>query len=95
MGVVPLDDTELILRRINLDAFCSREPTTVSRNLGKIDRSLQIAHEMGLSNPSMPKLVPWKLEDEFVAGAAAIMASHYMGLVITEDMVQYETVRKM
>jgi hypothetical protein len=46
MGLGPLDDTELIksLRRVNLDAFWIREPTTVSQNLGKVNRALQIAH---------------------------------------------------
>jgi hypothetical protein len=83
------------LRRVNLDAFWSRETTTVSQNLEKINRSLQIAHEMGMYNPPMYKLGPWKLEDEFGAGAAAIMARHFMDPGITEDTVQYETVRKM
>jgi hypothetical protein len=76
MGRGPLDDTELMksLRRINMDDFWSREPTKVSQNLGMVNRALQIAHEMGLSNPPMPKLGPWKLGDEFGAGAAAIIA---------------------
>jgi hypothetical protein len=50
---------------------------------------------MGMRNPPMPKLGPWKLEDEFGAGAAVIMARHPMDTGITEDTVQYETVRKM
>jgi hypothetical protein len=47
-GLGPLDDTELMksLRWVNLDAFWSREPTTVAQNLGKVNRALQIAHEM-------------------------------------------------
>jgi hypothetical protein len=67
----------------------------VSQNLGKVNRALQIAHEMGISNPSMPKLGPWNLEDEFWDGAAAIMARHSTDPGITEDTVQFETVRKM
>jgi hypothetical protein len=82
------------LRRVNLDAFWSREPTTVSQNLGKINRALQIAHDMGMCNPPMPKLGTWKLDD-FGAGAAAIMARHSMDPGITEYTVQYETVRNM
>jgi hypothetical protein len=65
----------------NLDAFWSREPSTVSQNLGKTNlRALQIAHELGMSqNPPLPSLGPWKLHDEFGAGAAAIiMAKHSM-----------------
>jgi hypothetical protein len=83
------------LRWVNLDALSSREPTSVSQNLGKINRSLQIAHDMGMSNQPIPKLGPWKLEDEFGAGAAAIMVRHSMDPGITEDTVHYETVRKM
>jgi hypothetical protein len=96
-GMGPLDDTELMksLRRVNLDAFWNREPTMVFQNLGKVNWDLQIAREMGMSNPPMPKLGPWKLEDEFGAGAAAIMARHSMDPGITEDTVQFETVRKM
>jgi hypothetical protein len=66
------------LRWVNLDTLWSREPTTVSQNLGKINWALQIAHEMGICNPPMPKLGPWKLEDEFGAGAASIMARNSM-----------------
>jgi hypothetical protein len=97
MGLGTLDDTELMksLRWVILDAFWSRDPTTVSQNLGNINRALQIAHEVVMYNPIMPKLGPWKLEDEFVARTAAIMARHSMDPGITEDTVQYETVRKM
>jgi hypothetical protein len=61
MGLGPLDDTELMksLRRVNLDAFWCREPTTVSQNLGKINRALDIVHEMGMYHPPMPKLAPY------------------------------------
>jgi hypothetical protein len=83
------------LRRVNLDALWSLEPLTVSHNLGKINRSLQIAHELGMSNPPLPKLGPWKLEDEFGAGAAVIMLKHSMDTGVTERTVQFETVRKM
>jgi hypothetical protein len=43
----------------------------------------------------MPKLGPWKLEEEFGAEEAAIMARHSMDPGITEDTVQYDTVRIM
>jgi hypothetical protein len=43
----------------------------------------------------MPNLGPWNLEDEFGDGAVAIMARHSMDPGITEDMMQFETVRKM
>jgi hypothetical protein len=49
---------------------------------------------MGMSDPPMRKLGRWKLEDEFGDGAADIMARHCMDPGITEDTVQFETVRK-
>jgi hypothetical protein len=50
---------------------------------------------MGMSNPPTPKLGPWKLEDEFGDGTTIIMARHSMDPGITDDTVQFETVRKM
>jgi hypothetical protein len=92
-----LVDVELLkcLRRINLDAFWSREPSTVSQHLWEIDPALQIALEMGMSNPPLPKLGPLKLEDEFGAGATIIMAKHSIDPGMTESIFQFETVRKM
>jgi hypothetical protein len=97
IGLRPLDDMELMksLRQVNLDAFWSRDPTTVSQNLGKINRALQISHEMGMPNRPMPKLGPRKLEDEFGDGSGATMARHSMDPWITEDTVLFETVRKI
>jgi hypothetical protein len=65
------------------------------QNLGKVNQVLQIVHEMGMSNPPMPKLGPWKLVDGFGAGGTAIMANNSMEPGLTETIVQFETVRKM
>jgi hypothetical protein len=46
-------------------------------------------------NPPLPKLGPWKLEDDFGAGAVVIMVKHSMDPGVTESTVQFETVRKM
>jgi hypothetical protein len=46
-------------------------------------------------NPPLPNLGPCKLEDEFGAGAAGIMAKHSMDIGVTECTVQFETVRNM
>jgi hypothetical protein len=92
-----LGDVELLkcLRRVNLDVLRSREPSTVSQSLGKINRALQIAHELGMSNPPLPSLGTCKLEDDFGSGAAVIMKKHSMDPSVTESTVQFETVRKM
>jgi hypothetical protein len=91
VGVGLLGDVELLkfLRRVSLDAFWSRGPSTVSHNLVKINRALQIAHELGMSNPTLPSLGPWKLDDEFGAGAAVIMAKHSMDPGVIESTVQF------
>jgi hypothetical protein len=97
MGKGLLGDTELMkyLRRVNLDAFWSREPTTIKQSLGKVIRDLQIAHELGMRNPPMPKLGPWKLVDEFKAAAAIIMVNHSLDPGVMETTDQFETMRKM
>jgi hypothetical protein len=63
MGV--LDDSELTrcLQRVSLETFSSRKLTTISQNLSKINRALQIAYESGLKTPPAPELGRWRLED--------------------------------
>jgi hypothetical protein len=92
-----LGDTELMksLRRVNLDAFWSLEASTIKKNLGKVNRALQIAHELGMRDPPMPKLSPWRPVDEFGAAAATIMVKHSLDLGVTETTVQFETARMM
>jgi hypothetical protein len=95
VGTGLLDDRELMkcLHRVNLDTFWIREPTIVSHDLGKVNRALHIAHDMRMSNAPMPKLVPWKLVDEFGAGTSAIiMVKHSMDHGVTETTVQFKTV---
>jgi hypothetical protein len=60
-GTGVLNDAETIdlIRQANLDAFWSREPTTIGHNLSNINRVLQIYHELGLDKPPVPMLVPW------------------------------------
>jgi hypothetical protein len=97
MGTGILGDTELIkcLRRVSLDVFWIREPTTIKQNLGKVNRALQIAHQLGMRCPDMPKLGPWKLVGESGAAAATIMVKYSLDPGVTETTVQFKTVRKM
>jgi hypothetical protein len=92
-----LGDVELLKcsRRVKLDAFWNREPSTVSPNVGEINRALQIAHELGMLNPLLPNLGPLKFEDECGAGAAGITVKHSMDIGVTESTVQFKTVRNM
>jgi hypothetical protein len=43
----------------------------------------------------MPRLGPWKLEDDFGAATVTIMVKHSMDVGVTEATVQFETARKM
>jgi hypothetical protein len=57
-------DQEILdfMRRANLDAFWSRESSTVKSNLGEAMRIEQTAFRLGM--PSMtPPMGPWPLED--------------------------------
>jgi hypothetical protein len=77
-GTGVLNDAETIhlMRRANLDAFWSREPTIIGHNLSKVNRVLQISHELGLDKPRVPKLGPWPVEDMVGMGAAIILLRH-------------------
>jgi hypothetical protein len=56
-GAGKLGDTELLkcLQRVNLDAFWSREPSTIYHNIEKLSRALKIAHELGMRTPPHPQ----------------------------------------
>jgi hypothetical protein len=96
-GTGVLNDAETIdlIRRANLDAFWSREPTTIGHNLSKVNRVLQISHELGLDKPPVPRLGPWSVEDKFGMGDAVVLLKHSLDPVATKTTVQYNTVRKM
>jgi hypothetical protein len=59
-GTGVLNDAETIdlIRRANLDAFWSREATTIGHNLSKINRVLQIYQELGLDKPPVLMVGP-------------------------------------
>jgi hypothetical protein len=96
-GTGVLNDAETIdlIRRANLDAFWSKEPTTIGHNLCKVNRVLQISHELGLDKPPVPRLGPWPVEDKFGMGAAIVLLKHSLDPGVTETTVQYNTLRKM
>jgi hypothetical protein len=96
-GTGVLNDAETVdlIRRANLDAFWSIEPTTTGHNLSKINRVLQISHELGLDKPPVPMLGPWRVEGESGMGAAIVLLKHYLDHGVTETTVQYNTVQKI
>jgi hypothetical protein len=96
-GTGVLNDAETIdlIRRANIDAFWSREHTTIGHNLSKINRVLQISHELGLDKPPVPMLGTWPVEDKFGMGAAIVLLKHSLNHGVTETTVQYNAMRKM
>jgi hypothetical protein len=95
MGLLGYIDLMKCLRQVDCHALLSREPSTIKQNLGKVNRALQIAHELGMRDPNVPKMGPWKLVDGFGAATATIMVNHSLDPGVTETKVQFETVRKM
>jgi hypothetical protein len=75
--------------------FWSREPNTVSQNLGKVNRSLQLGFELGMDNPPLSLAEPWPVKNNTNAGGAAVILRHSLDPGGTEEMIQFETVRKM
>jgi hypothetical protein len=63
--------------------------------VSKINRVLQIYHELGLEKPPVPMLGPWPVEDKFGMGAAIVLLKHSLDPGVTETTVHYNTVRKM
>jgi hypothetical protein len=94
-GVLNDEETIDLFRRVNLDAFWSREPTAIGHKLSKVNRVLQISHELGLDTPPVPRLGPWPVEDKFGMGAAIMLLKHSLDPGATETTVQYNTVRNM
>jgi hypothetical protein len=94
-GVLSDAETIALIRRVILDAFWSREPTTIGHNLSKVNRVLQISHELGLDKPPVPRLAPWPVEEKFGMGAAIVLLKHSLDPGVNETTVQYNTVRKM
>jgi hypothetical protein len=94
-GVLNDAETIALIRRANLDAFWSREPTTIGHNLSKVNRLLQIAQELGLDKPPVPRLGPCPVEDDFGMGDAIVLLKHSLDPGVTETTVQYNTVRKI
>jgi hypothetical protein len=96
-GIGVLNDAETIdlIRRANLDAFWSKEPTTISHNLYNFNRVLHISRELGLDKPPVPMLGLWPIEDKFGMGGAIVLLKHYLDPRVTETTEQYNTVQKM
>jgi hypothetical protein len=78
-----------------VDELWSQDPSTVSGNLTKIKRLLQISHELGVEKPPVPMPGPWPVKDSFGMGVAIFLLKHSLNPGVTESTAQYDTVRKM
>lgn len=82
------------VRQANLDAFWSREPSTVAANLSQAKRMEEIGDWYGFGSVS-PALGPFPLEDTFGMKAAVCLNRRSLDRGRTEKHVQFSTARKL
>jgi hypothetical protein len=82
-----------MMRRANLDAFWSRETSTVKSNLREAIRIEKTSNRLGM--PSItPKLGPWPLEDKLGMAVAIAVLDRSLDKGVYEDTVQWDTFRR-
>jgi hypothetical protein len=88
-------DLELkeMIRRANLDAFWSREKSTVSTNLQEARRMERTMRKYGLP-ATTPAMGPWPLEDSLGMKAAIAVLDRSLDKGVYEANVQWDTFRK-
>jgi hypothetical protein len=82
------------IRRVNLDAFWSREPGTVCGVLDEALRGLNIASQLGFAHSLFHPRGPFPLADTFGMGAAIVIVQRSLSKGRYGPNVQYETIRK-
>ena len=82
------------IRRVNLDAFWSREPGTVSTTRRDSLKLAEIGMRLGLEN-LLPVMGPYPLEDSLVMGLAVGMLIRSLDKGRYQSTLQFESVRKM
>jgi hypothetical protein len=88
-------DLEILdmMRRANLDAFWSRETSTVGSNLREAIRTAKTSTRLVM--PSItPKLGPWPLEDKLGMAVAIAVLDRSLDKGVYEDTVQWDTFRR-
>jgi hypothetical protein len=100
MGREPLvnlaQDVRLLkcIRRVNLDAFWSREPGTVRGVLDEGKRGLAIATPLGFAHSLFRPRGPFPPADNMGMGVAVVMVQRSLGRGKYARTLQFETVRK-
>jgi hypothetical protein len=79
-----------MMRRANLDAFWSRETSTVGSNLREAQRMERMTARLGL--PAItPLMGPWELADNLGMKAAMAILDRSLDKGLYEDTVQWNT----
>lgn len=88
-------DEELkgMIRRATLDAFWSRESSTVASNLKEARRMERTMAKYGLPSAT-PPMGPWPLEDTFGMKGVLAVLDRSLDKGVYEDNVQWDTFRK-
>jgi hypothetical protein len=85
-------DREILdmVRQVNLDAFWSRESSTVTSNLRELVRMEKTTKRLGLPCV-MPPLGPWPLEDNLGMKSVMAVLDRLLDKRVYEDTVQWDT----
>jgi hypothetical protein len=83
------------LRRMNLDMMWSREPSTVSANLGLLRKGARMSEELGLEPRNIPR-GPWPVGDPYGCQTALeILRASQLPGKHSADYQQFDTIRKI
>ena len=96
-GAGPMDNRLLsFIRRATMDAFWSREASTVRQTSQQLKRAIALGSEMGLE----PRHIlgargPFPLEDRFQMATACVMLSRSLAEGRNEAWIQFGTIRQV
>ena len=94
LGYSPDDLALLCIRRANLDAFWSRERSTVAANLSEANKYLENLESMGLETIAFPPKGPHLLSDTWGMSVACALLLRSKDRGRNAKHVQFETVRR-
>jgi hypothetical protein len=84
-----------LIRRANLDALWSREPSTVAGNLLTARKGLKVAAALGFKDSLFRPMGPFPTEDTFGIVAAIVMLQQPLKPGKYASTIQFGTVRKL
>lgn len=83
-----------LIRKANLDALWSREPSTVSGTLLSCRQGVRRAASLGFKDNLFRSMGPFPLGDSFGMGAALVMLQQSLQPGKNDKTVQFGTIRK-